>query len=261
METDMTFKFFKHVLIFSLLLALLFVFATGCDENEDNNTTIPNLIAIYNGDGADHTSVEAIKDFVTEFGYGSEFVDHEDIIHSLSRYELVIFPDGDPRDMVSLLGEVGRDRIKSLVTSGGGFLGIGKGAYIAGTSMTIDGQPVADAPVGLYEGSAFGPHTIPVGGTSIHIDDQRFDPSLIGNPTVHYNNGPNWDVQFPTTSSVAATFNGLGEPAIILITNGSTMGAGRIALSSINPEIAVPGGTAPKYLLRTLIEWCLHELN
>lgn len=239
------------LLFFTCLLPVL----PGCGEDGGGTDPNGNLrhVAIYRGTGVEEISAQRVKTTLDSMGVSSEYVVESDIQASLADFGLIVFPGGDPLEMNRFLGVTGRSNIALLLSSGGGFIGLGGGAYLAADSMVYQqsGSGV-NAPIGLYEGWARGPLDGLASGNDalVQVLDDRFDPTL-GSYQLFYENGPGWEIVFPS-GQVVADFVTTGGPAVVLLEPTF----GRVALSAVQLEQE----EADRWFLRRLVEWCFREI-
>ncbi|MDR1963194.1 MAG: glycosyltransferase family 39 protein [Planctomycetaceae bacterium] len=93
-------------------------------------------VAIYSGTGAASDSVDAIATL-----HEKENISHEKLTiqnirsGNISKYDLLIVPGGLSNEMADALGNEGREAIRHFVHSGGGYVGICAGAYLASSTF------------------------------------------------------------------------------------------------------------------------------
>lgn len=139
-------KALEWKLFFCLVLVSIFLI-TGCGDDNPAGPTGEVDVGIYEGPGSWDVSVTALQHAVVYAGYEVELFNDETLFtDGMGRYNVVVFPGGDPRTYQSILGSVGMQRIRSFVQSGGGFFGLGGGAVIA----SVDSADIAGA--SLFEG-------------------------------------------------------------------------------------------------------------
>lgn len=115
--------------------------ATYKDLNSDpyNSTadlpvTIRARIAVYNGTGANLTSVNNIITKLQMWGYAYAEVDSNDLNNNLiTTYDLLIIGSGSSDDMDVAMSGAGLENIQTFVENGGGFIGFG--AYGGGGTL------------------------------------------------------------------------------------------------------------------------------
>jgi len=262
-----------HLLIVLVLLSLSFVL--GCSGGNDDDD-VPDKIAIYNGIGAWEASAEAVMAALDSLPLELEMVDESQVQNSLARFRLIIIPGGNPLEMANALGTTGKMRIQGLLNSGGGFIGISGGAYLAADTMIFDqmGSSFVDDPIDLYRGSAEGPINLiapldqPV-MTRVSIEDSRFNISYPDLIDVLYYNGPSWVITEPYAQTIAR-LNTTGTPAAVIF----DYGMGRVGLLNVHPEIEednplYDGGFGHElsdyesdwFLLRSMAEWSIRYIN
>ena len=254
-----------------LLFAL--VWFSGCGESGTDPAVPTNRIAIYNGNGANTEFAEAVKAAMEADGRVADLVDEAQIQNSLNDYGLVIIASGDPIDMANALGYTGRQRIQGLVAAGGGFIGLGTGAYLGADSMSYEGSGALSTPLEFYEGLAKGPiASIASTGytlTPVTITDTEFDPGAATTFETMYFEGPEFLVDESLSARIIANYSVNSLIAAV----GFNYGPGRVALCSFCPEIEENDprdGTSfgddlvdpdsEWFFLQTLVAYCLHEV-
>lgn len=90
-------------------------------------------VAIYADEGASKDGSPAVQKCLPESeGFHVETITAEQIRGgALDKFDVLIHPGGSGSKQASTLGENGREREKKFVESGGGFIGICAGAYLA----------------------------------------------------------------------------------------------------------------------------------
>ncbi|MBD3167096.1 hypothetical protein GF324_10885, partial [bacterium] len=131
----------------------------GCDTGTEFEDQLGRKVAVYNGWGAWDSSAVAIKRCIEAIDYDVEFLDHNEIQASLDGFGLVIIGGGNPEEIASVLGFTGTERIRSMVERGGGYIGLGAGAYLAGDSLSFRGRGRTEGTIGLFRGYAWGPRS------------------------------------------------------------------------------------------------------
>ncbi|HEB84566.1 MAG TPA: hypothetical protein ENI92_06145 [Bacteroidetes bacterium] len=259
----------------ALLLAAMFLCLpawTGCDRSgtDSNPVNLRSRAAVYNGAGAWEVSAIAVAAALEDAGREVDLVGEQAAQQSLDDYRVFIVPDGDPEEMADAFGETGRSRIAELVRSGGGYLGIGGGAYLAGDSMTVRRTLYGGKLLSLYEGSAAGPldELAPDAMTLISPDDPRFNTLGLSTLQVLYRDGPRWTIHAPSTAQEIARFIAVDAPAGVVL----EAGFGRVALLAVQPEIeensdrdggdwgdALEDGESDWFWLQAIVDWLYRE--
>ncbi len=130
-----------------LLSVIALFWLSSCGDLTGSGDRIS--VGIYNGTGAWQQSVTAISRLVEFVGLEYEvFNENELFAEGVERFNTVIIPGGDPRLMTSSIGEIGRNKLKSFVLHGGGYIGLGAGAAIA------DADSGQWQGIGLFRGDA-----------------------------------------------------------------------------------------------------------
>ncbi len=239
----------------------------GCGSNSeptapdtvDTPTPVPaeRVVALYSGVGAWEFGLTRIEERLREWGYESQRVSDSGMLAGElrdGRYSVLIMPGGDAGKAIDALGSEGIDEIRRFVESGGGYVGICAGAYLASDRITWYGVDL-DYPLDLFSGVAIGPlEELAVPG-HFGWTDVRFDGThpaaggVTGVVTAYYFDGP----RFEGAASVFAWYDRLDAPAAL----SGSVGTGRYVLSGFHPEMSVV--TAPA--LRGMIDWVSGDGN
>lgn len=263
---------FRRCLAVGFLVAVSVLLA-GCGADETDPIDYTNVIGVYNGDGAYDDHVDAMLAALDSLGRDAETFSAEDAQRGLDDFAMVIFGAGNPRIMVDVIGFTGRQNVRRLVDRGGGYLGLGAGAYLAADTLIYDGTGSAGSlPFSLFRGVAVGPINAlaPVNESSmavITLTDGRFDPDLLGGIASLYRGGPEWVVADPPYTPMAIFEQTGGEAGLSF-----PFGFGRVALVAFHPEIDEDNprdGTSvgdqfddPEsewFMIARLVEWCMRE--
>ncbi|MCF7809997.1 hypothetical protein K9N50_03315 [bacterium] len=204
----------------------------GCSGELNEKPFIAD-VAVYNGPGSWTESVTASIEAVRSTGYSVDTIDASGILKdNLRSYNLVVFPGGDPLDILGSLGTVGRMNIRSFVSSGGGLIGLGGGATITDSASGIyEG-------IGLFTGDADYPvylintppnYTL----TAIRLEDDTHKIGRNGQSTYQtlYRDGPQFLFSDPNIS-VVYTYIVTGAAAGIAFNYSQ----GRVFLAGFQPE-------------------------
>ncbi|PIZ03876.1 MAG: hypothetical protein COY58_07235 [Gammaproteobacteria bacterium CG_4_10_14_0_8_um_filter_38_16] len=203
-------------------------------------------IFIYHDLGASTESVEKLLDFAQKKKYSATCVSGADIGKNniLHGQSLLIIPGGRSLPFYKTLGESGDQAIKTFVEQGGYYLGLCAGAYYA-AQKTIFAK---DLPLELqlpgtlnfFSGNAVGPvfaesdfayHSEKGARTvDVELEDGTQFP-------MYFNGGCYFEhaEQFQNTQVVARYVDN-ALPAIIFC----SVGAGRVLLSGVHPELSFP---------------------
>ena len=101
-----------------------------------HNTSQSIRVAIYSGKGVVAGSLTTIKNIINTEGYDVQELDIQSIRNrKLSDYDLIVVPGGLSNEMAEALGSDGREAIRQFVRSGGGYIGICAGAYLASSTF------------------------------------------------------------------------------------------------------------------------------
>jgi glutamine amidotransferase-like uncharacterized protein len=217
-----------RLLITIIVTALL----VGCSGDANDKPFIADVV-VYNGPGSWDASVTASIEAVRSAGYSVDTIDASGILKdNLRSYNTVIFPGGDPRDILGSLSSVGRMNVRSFVSSGGGLIGFGGGAAIADSSSGIYpgfGLFTGEADYPVYLINTPPSYTL----TTITLNDDTNPVGRNGQSTYQtlYSDGP----QFRFTDifvSVVYNYNTTGTAAGIAF----TFSRGRVFLAGFQPE-------------------------
>ena len=214
---------------------LTLISITSCDDPTSGNQPMTADVAIYTDVGSWDTSVIACMSMLDSSGFTFDTIGIDEILSDrLNEYLILLLPGGNPRDITSGLGPVGRSRIRSFVSSGGGFIGLGGGSALADSSSGI--WPG----IGLFNGQASWPiETIAVPPhyaiTDIELADPYHPVGLEG-PTHYqtlYYGGPQFLMSNPLEVDVIFNYVATGNPAAIAF----EYRGGRVFLAGFQPEI------------------------
>jgi glutamine amidotransferase-like uncharacterized protein len=117
----------------SFSLALLISLVSSVSFGANAPTTRPIRVAVYNDDGTTKKCVEAVEHCLTaDAGYACKRLTAEQIRDgALKDFDIVVQPGGTGGGQAKKLGPAGREKIKTFIENGGGYLGICAGAYLA----------------------------------------------------------------------------------------------------------------------------------
>jgi glutamine amidotransferase-like uncharacterized protein len=262
-------------IISASLLFVSLIFTTGCCETDDPIPRSELKIAIYYEEGAGmwEGSALAVKAALESvLSRDVDILNTSELNENINEYLLVIIAGcEDPNQVAYTLGENGMSRIRSLVADGGGFIGIGGGAYFAGDSFIYEGLENQTSLLNLYTGHTQGP-IVALGSydlygfTTINIENSDYNPDLLNNLTMLYRNGPTWIIDNDTNYESVATYSIVNNDAAVQF----EYGIGRVALIAVHPEIEEQdpnynGGLeysqddpeSDWFLIQTLSKWCL----
>lgn len=255
----------------ALVLSAVLLLLGGCDNPAGGPTPRRGHVALYDGTGSLDASVRAAEAVLEEMGVTVTRVSALDVQSGLGDAGLVVIPGGDPGTMAQALGFAGLERIALLVEGGGGFIGLGGGAYLAADSLYLKPFNQGYQGSGLVAGALHGPaQTLPPRSVvTLELEnDPLFNPDLVNSLNLLYDNGPSvWN-------HVRARDGGLRTVGTVSLHGfpGAVVGAsglGRVAMVSVSPEYTndllppnaqVSGASldaaAGGRWLRALVEWC-----
>jgi len=178
---------------------------------------------------------------------------------ALTRFDAVVFPGGMASHQFHALGADGRDRVRTFVAEGGGYLGICAGAYLAASAPYEWGMGLVAARVVDHA------HWDPGAGevqVELSAAGQRVLADGAGPHPYRYANGPILEPadvpELPDYRALALFRTGIGEngadpntmvgtPAVLT----AEYGAGRVLLSSGHAEWTA----GVEHWLRRYVEW------
>ncbi len=199
-------------------------------------------VAIYDDAGCWREGITAFENLLTlknvEYSHISG-ADIKDGKLSNTKYDILYIPGGMADEYFNKMGFDGFAKIRHFVRSGGGYLGICGGAYLASDSVIWEGKKI-DAGLNLFDGTAVGSlkEIIPWDKyTMTDITVNKANPIskyLSSKYSVLYYGGP---ALYPHKNAIidtVATWDAYNNaPAII----NFKYGKGRVFLSAPHPEI------------------------
>ncbi len=212
----------------------LFLFISGCEDPSSASSDYVADVALYSEVDSLDASVIAAKCAIEFYGYSVGLIGIVEILDDkLDGFNVVLFPGGDTREIISTLGPVGRMKVKSFVASGGGFIGFGGGSAIA------DSNSGFWPGIGLFNGIADYPLNViavppDYAITTIQLGNP-FHPITRDNPSHYqtlYFGGPQF-VNLEPDIDVLFNYAVTGNPAAIAF----EYQRGRIFLAGFQPEI------------------------
>ena len=146
---------------------------------------------------------------------------------TLKHCQVIIFPGGDTRLLVSTLREDGLGSIRDFVAQGGSYLGICAGAYLVAPEVTIQGNPQGLGIINIKNKRISG-----VGIRTIEIVDNShpITSGYSGEVPVYYQNGP---FIVPGEGVKVLAKYKTGRDAAIVV---AEYGKGKVILFSPHPE-------------------------
>lgn len=262
----------NKIVVLLLGLTLIIIYSSCGDVSSNNDNSSDPQVAVYNGPGVMETSAQAMLELLDDWGYNAALASSEEIQSSLEHTQLIIFPAGDPATIMQFLGATGIQRMQSHVRTGGSYLGIGAGAYIASESFLKKPSVTVHDGLQLYVGTANGPiEEIPLSSAtvvSMTEADNRFNPDLITSFRVPYLDGPAFSFTNPASPGKAGTYlTGTHNAAVFFGRD-----AGRVVLVSAQPEFSFDNlpdelnidqdsvdWNASHRWLKAMVAWCLFE--
>lgn len=258
----------------ALFMLLLQVFAIGCVEDEGLDDILGRKVAVLNGFGVWDSSAVAIQHCLEDAGFDVIMLDEVDFQKSLDSVGVMVIGAGNPLDIAAGLSFPGRERIRNLVRRGGGYVGLGAGAFLAADSMVFNQFPSIETPIGLYRGVASGPlpQIAQLPGyamTIINLDAGPINPTGAPSISTLYYGGPSLVIYEPITAERIGRFNVDQSPAGWRF----EYGRGRVVIASFQPEIEedsdrdgsewgseLSDGESDWFLLQEMVEWCIETV-
>lgn len=226
----------KTKLIILIVISLQII---ACEKNE-KTTFLSADIALYSDKGAWDQSVTALENMFEWMGMSIALIDADYINNnSLDDFKVICFPGGDMYQYSQDIPETGKEKIRSFVRNGGGYIGICGGAYFASETVIWQGNQLTMTPLGLFRGSAEGTIDAIVpypqrGMCQVNIVDTV-------HTITHNLSNPQWILYYwgpvlkPNTSEVTVlgNYNAVDQPAIIAFEYDK----GRVFITGTHPEI------------------------
>lgn len=225
----------------------------------------PLRVAIYQGPGAPESSAENVQRVVKLMsGTTARIITGDEVKQlALSQFDVVVFPGGSGSGQAKGIGEEGREKVREFVKTGGGYVGICAGAYLAcanfdwGLSL-LNASTVSNK---WRRGSGYVDFEVTYDGRPILGE-------VKGVHKVRYNNGP---IIKPAARADLPSYQTLSFFRTEVAENGSPVGVmvdspaqaiapygkGRVFISSPHPE-NTPG---LEYLIPRGILWAAGELQ
>ncbi|KAL5107297.1 Biotin--protein ligase [Taenia crassiceps] len=187
-------------------------------------------VVVYNDLGACRHCVKQLRNCIQRSisGAGILVLDAAECIEKLSCKSIDLFcvGGGFARGVISKLGSIGLECLRSFVLSGGSYLGICSGAYLASSITKFDiGGPLEVKDTGMlnfFPGTAEGPLFKPFSyssesGVSAPILDActTLTPDIPPSLAVYFNGGCHFLNHFDDYTSVLYSYRELGTPAIL----------------------------------------------
>ena len=222
----------------------------------------PVRVAVYNGGGTGNTTSAYFGSLIAGGKAVTRLAGPDDIRDgALKQFDVVVFPGGSGSRQAAAIGEKGREAVREFVNSGGGYLGVCAGAYLAtmryGWSLKILDACTVDSKHWARGTGMIKMEMTPAGRELLGGRD--------GLMAIYYGQGPllgvaeaadvpDYTVLAWYRSEIAK--NGAPEgvmvntPAII----SGTFGKGRVIAVSPHPEKAKSEAGSQKIILRA-VQW------
>ncbi len=240
-------------------ICLIFAIITGCDagySNGPDSTTRPEkemgqnektVAAIYAGEGAVLFSDVAYA--LEVLGISYETVNHDEIRSGdLARFQVMLVPGGYTQQYMPALGDTGKEGIRSFIRSGGGYIGICAGAYIATNTVKFPGDQKGLDIIDIENTRKSGR-----GKRKIYLQEHPITEGLDKELKIYYQNGPDI-VPGKDVQEIARYEN--GSCAAV----SGHFGKGKVVIFSPHPEASISQGVKPEpetlRLLKNSIDFC-----
>ena len=222
--------------VFAIFFCLLIIQCKNPQALENNAT-----IALYSGNGSWEESVEALKNMFNWMGQDAMLIDAKFINQkSLDNFNLICFPGGNMYQYSHDISSGGKEKIRTFIRDGGGYVGICGGAYFASEKVIWRGNRLPMTSLNLYSGTAQGPvdKIVPYpeyGMCQVNIED-------VVHPIIEGEKSPMWMLYYwgpaliPADANkvtILARYDAANYPAMLCFQYGE----GRVFLIGTHPEI------------------------
>lgn len=258
-------SFAKHLLILAACGSLLPAFGQEEETPKKKFVTPPDVngmktiiaapalprplkVGVYAGPGAPQSSSAAVLQVLKPFpGMNAVALSGEDVATlNLGVYDVLVFPGGSGSGQSKGIGEAGAKNVREFVKSGGGYVGICAGAYLACSNFSW-GLGILNAGTVSNKWRR--------GQGIVDVETTGASPEILGDVKgvfkVRYNNGPvlkpgdRTDLPSYTPLVLFRTEMALNDTPVGVMVNSpaqavSTYGKGRVFVSSPHPE-GTPG--------------------
>ena len=235
-------------------VTILALFATALSSSTTGRPVVaaepPLRVAIFtvtpDKDPASYVTLRKHANWKFEFLRG-----HDIRGGRLDEFDVLFVPGGSGSKQAEAMGEDGRQKVREFVQSGGGYLGICAGGYLA-TDGYSWGLGLIDAHTIDREHWARG-----TGNVSIQLTEpaRSFLPAESDDVQIYYANGPIWarsgraDLgDFETLAEYRSEVRRAGVPGGVMPDTPAAVrgryGRGRVILFSCHPDIPKPGVTS-----------------
>src|SRR6185295_6291108 len=102
-------------------------------EDAEHRAPAGIRVGLFEADPEEHVATTDLRKILNgEPSFAWEEFSTADIeAETLGRFDVIIFPGGSAAEQLALLGDAGTERVRNFVQSGGGYVGICAGAYVA----------------------------------------------------------------------------------------------------------------------------------
>jgi len=213
---------------------LIIFSAAGCIDDEPSGGAAMVDVGVYVGAGVWEASVKAAFSALQSMNFSLDSIETVEILQgSFKHCRILLVPGGDARLYSEALGTVGRDRIRHYAARGGGYIGFGGGAALAGADSG------ARLGLGLLTTSARWPVDLIAvypqwTMTAVYLRQPEHPVGRGFHPrfTTLYRWGPDFPNPDPARVDVLSEYLVTGTPAAV----ATEYGAGAVVLFGFQPE-------------------------
>lgn len=143
----------KNIFV-NITLSLFVFFSFSCEEENTNRSAD---VAIYFGNGVWDESQTAAENMFRWMNLSVALIDAKYINeNSLDGFKIICVPGGDMYQYSLDISATGKEKIRSFVINGGGYIGLCGGAYFASKNIRWQGSLLPMQPLALFDGTAEG---------------------------------------------------------------------------------------------------------
>lgn len=230
----------KRVIFFIFIILLLVSSQFTGTISVKQNDLIADIL-IYKGPGAWSTGISSFEKFVeykdlTWFEGDHDYINNNDLV---GNFNVIYIPGGSAGTIIDSFNIFGYQHIRDFVSSGGGYIGICGGGYVASDKIIWEGNSY-NPPLDLFPGTAFGSihEIIPYPQYKMtNISINLSNPINIYEPdseSILYYGGAAFYPDEGQEINIIGTYDSFNnDPAII----NFNYGEGRVVLFGPHPEI------------------------
>lgn len=227
----------KPKIFFVRIVAILFFISViSCDDEKPN---LAGDAAIYIGRGVWNDSQTAAINMFQWMGKSVALIDANYVNNnSLDAFKIICIPGGDFYSYSQDISESGKEKIRTFVRNGGGYIGLCGGGYFASKEIYWQGSKLQINSLNLFDGKASGTDNAIVpypqrNMCEIIIDTTHEITNTIPSPQwmLYY-----WGAVFTPNSSdvkILGRYSAVNKPAMIAF----EYGGGKVFIIGAHPEI------------------------